>query len=443
MFFDTTYNDPNAWTLNQDPNHRISNDGMWNEGNVRLTWQATQRNKFGFSFAKEHMCTCPSAIRATTSPGFDNHWGWPHHLLTTEWTSPVTSRLLLEAGMFHQYHRWGWFPYAGTNPDVIGVLEQSQSINYSCVRRASPIAGSTICGIGRRARISPVRMRSRSASTTVTATSTRCMFLNGRQNLYYRFNNGLPNLITVYATPYHDGWNLDHDLGIYAQDRWTITRLTLTGGVRFDSFKSSFPEETYGPIQFAPARNFTLPRTPNSNWKDITPRMGAAYDLFGNGKTALKVSLNKYLIGSDGPAFTYGTQAPYNRVVHSTTRTWGDGNRNFVPDCDLTSAVANGECGALNDPNFGKANPSTTYDPTATTGWGNRPFDWEFATSVQHQVLPRVSVDVGYFRRWYGNFGVIDNLALGAADFDTYCITAPTDTRLPAGGANQSAGSTT
>jgi hypothetical protein len=62
MFFDTTYNDPNVWTLNQDAAHRVSNDGMWNEGNVRLTWQATQRNKFGFSFAKEHMCTCPSAI---------------------------------------------------------------------------------------------------------------------------------------------------------------------------------------------------------------------------------------------------------------------------------------------------------------------------------------------------------------------------------------------
>jgi hypothetical protein len=168
--------------------------------------------------------------------------------------------------------------------------------------------------------------------------------------------------------------------------------------------------------------------------------MGAAYDLFGNGRTALKVSVNKYLIGSDGPAFTYGTQAPYNRVVHSTTRTWADANRNFVPDCDLTSAPANGECGALNDPNFGKASPSTTYDPNAITGWGNRPFDWELATSVQHQVLPRVSVDVGYFRRWYGNFGVIDNLALTPGDFGAYCITAPADRRLPGGGANQICG---
>ena len=89
MFFDNTYNDPNIHTLNLDTSHRISNDGLWNEGNARVTWQANAKNKFGFSFAKEHMCTCPSAIRATTSPGFDNHWGWPHHMATAEWTSTL------------------------------------------------------------------------------------------------------------------------------------------------------------------------------------------------------------------------------------------------------------------------------------------------------------------------------------------------------------------
>jgi carboxypeptidase family protein len=440
MFFDSTYNDPNVWTLNQDANHRLSNDGMWNEGNVRLTWQANQKNKFGFSFAKEHMCTCPSAIRATTSPGFDNHWGWPHHMMTGEWTSPVTSRLLLEAGVFHQYHRWGWFPYEGTNPDVIGVLEQSSQVNYK-LRPA---------GFADRWQHD---LRYRAAASYITGAHAlkvgfnngrgdidALLFLNGRQNLYYRFNNGVPNLITLYATPYHDGWNLDHDLGIYAQDKWTIERLTINAGVRFDAFKSSFPAETYGPIQFAPTRNFTLPKTPNSDWKDVTPRVGAAYDLFGNGKTAVKVSLNKYLIGADGPAFTYGTQAPYNRVVHSTTRTWADANRNFLPDCDLTSALANGECGAMADPNFGKANPSTTYDPKAVTGWGNRSFNWELGASVQQQIFPRVSVEAGYFRRWYGNFAVIDNLAVSTSDFDSYCIPAPTDSRLPSGGGNQICG---
>ena len=93
---------------------------------------------------------------------------------------------------------------------------------------------------------------------------------------------------------------MDRELGIYAQDKWTVKRLTVNGGVRFDSYKSSFPAETYGPIQLAPTRNFTLPETPNADWKDVTPRVGAAYDVFGNGKTAVKASLNKYVVTADG-----------------------------------------------------------------------------------------------------------------------------------------------
>ena len=49
-------------------------------------------------------------------------------------------------------------------------------------------------------------------------------------------------------------------------------------------------------------------------------------------------------------------------------------------------------------------------------------------------------MDVGYFRRWYGNFGLNDNLALTAADFDPFCITAPSNSLLPGGGGNQICG---
>ena len=63
-------------------------------------------------------------------------------------------------------------------------------------------------------------------------------------------------------------------------------------------------------------------------------------------------------------------------------------------------------------------------------GWGKRPYNWEYSASVQHELMPRVSLEAGYYRRTFHNQTVTDNLDLTPADFDEFCITAPSDTRL-------------
>jgi len=105
-----------------------------------------------------------------------------------------------------------------------------------------------------------------------------------------------------------------------------------------------------------------------------------------------------------------------------------------VPDCELTNPLANDECGIMSNTAFGGTVPATTYNPKALVGWGVRPDSWEFSTSIQHELVPRVSVNVGYFRRWYSNFTVTDNLSAAPADYSPFSITAPSDARLPAGG---------
>jgi hypothetical protein len=167
---------------------------------------------------------------------------------------------------------------------------------------------------------------------------------------------------------------------------------------------------------------------------DITPRLGASYDLFGNGKTAVKASLGKYML----TLFTVGNPAA---VSTTTTRNWndlmypvGDPRRgNFNPDCDQLNPAANGECSAYLSP-FGTLSSIAQFNEDTRFGWGNRPYNWEFSTSVQHELAPRLGIDVGYFRRWFGNFQVTQLQGLTAADFDPYSVTAPLDAGLPGGG---------
>jgi hypothetical protein len=157
--------------------------------------------------------------------------------------------------------------------------------------------------------------------------------------------------------------------------------------------------------------------------------------VFGNGKTAVRASLGRYPAEPAGAGYYGNNFNPILLVQTSTSRSWNDGNGNFVPDCDLLNPVANGECvGAWSNPNFGKQVFNTRYDPAIMTGWNKRIQTWDLNIGVQQQLAPRVGVEISYLRRIYGNFRLVDNLAVGPQDFDAFTVTVPTDSRLPSSG---------
>ncbi len=183
-------------------------------------------------------------------------------------------------------------------------------------------------------------------------------------------------------------------------------------------------------------------------YNDITPRAGVAYDVFGNGKTSLKANVGKYLEAATNHN-TYSLSNPAARIAGSpvlgappqVTRPWTDVNGNYIPDCDLLnpnaqnlSASGGDICGVLSNLNFGRPVFTGSFDPEILEGWAVRPSDWQIGVSIQQEVLTGVAVEVGYFRRWLQTFTVVDNLAVTAADFDTFSVTAPSDPRLPGGG---------
>jgi hypothetical protein len=248
-----------------------------------------------------------------------------------------------------------------------------------------------------------------------------------------------PNRITMNTT-WDSKSTEDMDLGLYVQDRWSVSRATINLALRYDHFVTSSPEQTIGPDTFAPTRNITFPETDILNWSDITYRTGFAYDVRGNGKTAIKVALNKYLLGQTLNGLGQA-QNPVRALTTSTTRTRADNDHDFVVDCDLLTntaqSPANGHvdtCGTFGDSTFNSLVPGATYDPDLLTGWGHRQANWEFSTSVQHELMRGVGIDVGYFRRIWKNFQTTDNLLLDAADFTKYDVVVPSDSRLPDGG---------
>ena len=198
-------------------------------------------------------------------------------------------------------------------------------------------------------------------------------------------------------------------------------RATVNLGLRYDSFKGTAPAQTVtGKTPLTPNRaDIPLPETPLVHWHDITPRLGLTYDIAGNGKTAIKVSVNKYVEGQAVGSLV-GVNAggagphPVSSLVNTTSRTWLDTNLDFIPQCDLTSTAANGECAAVANPGFGSTNTNALAIRSATrcSAGASAATTGSSASASSARSCPRVSVDVGYFRRWYGNFRVTDNLAL-------------------------------
>ncbi|MGE0594302.1 MAG: carboxypeptidase regulatory-like domain-containing protein [Vicinamibacterales bacterium] len=443
IFLNANAFNPNEWLYVPDTGNPAVAKGTQNNNSIRVTWQATPRNKIAGTFKADKWCNCPSDINATRSFEAGRDRRFPNlkqeHL---EWTSPVTNRLLLEAVGMMLFERWGdMHQRASTGtlteaqeaivPQMISVTEQSNNLTYRARTNNNNTAVPSLTY--------------RAAASYVTGTHAFKFGMNNttghlRENQYtlnglsYRFNNGVPNQLTLRQN-FIAETRLDRDLGLYAQDRWTLDRLTVSLAARLDFFKTSFPEQTLGPDPYGPDRNITFPAADNINWKDFTYRSGVAWDVRGDGRTALKVSFNKYLLGQTLNGLGRDPN-PVLAMVTTANRPWNDANRNFVADCDLLNFNPNGECGVISNRNFGSAAPAATFDPDLISGWNNRQTNWELSTSVAHEVARGIGVDVGYFRRAWANFRVTDNLAVTAADFTEFSMTAPTDARLPGGGGN-------
>jgi len=425
---------------------------VWHQSAVsRLTTQVNQKNKVNvyadWQYTFFGNCFVPTYLTAISAcPEYKNI---PQYILQASWSSPLTNKILLEAGGtitpqdFHGYRRQG-----------VSTTQFAMSDSLAPVGMPTAWGASTGYGYNR-----SDQSNYRASASYVTGTHNikvgmtlmhawRYATTEVNNSVSLQLRNLQPFQITEFATPIQFHETLNYNMGLYGQDQWTIRRLTMNYGVRLDMLKAQVDAQDIAAGPFTPAHHFdAINNVPN--WKDIDPRIGVSYDLFGNGKTAIKGSIGRYVVGD---AYTIARAVnPVQSSVNQVTRTWAapvgvvySGTYNPFDDCDLTNPAANTkrpgavQCGAINNPAFGQVTARTTnYDPDVVQGWHVRPNNWEGQISIQREILPRISAYAGYTRRYYGNLFATRNLAVTNADYTPYCVNLPTDPRLPGSGTQQ------
>lgn len=409
----------------QDLTKQAVGGDTWTRGEtLNLTWQATQKNKITFyGHFNQRLVDCNNCS-ATTSPEAGIYFTHrPEYILQSTWNNPLTSRLLFEGGFTFYNERWlfGPQPYNinGQGPNaVISKNDSSLGVTYGANNVFTTAYNH--------------QFNMRAAANYVTGShafkfgmadmwGTRNYQYETNQSQAWTFNRGIPTTITEYARPLIDLEHLKGALALYGQDRWTIRRLTLNLGVRFDYHNAYVPEQNLAAIPFVAARHYDAIRDV-PNWTDLSPRIGATVDVFGSGRTVVRGNWGRYLASESTNMATLNNRV--NTSVNSATRQWTDTNGNFVPDCVLTNPALNGECGALNAP-LGSLNVAAAYSPEITSGFGVRPNDVEGAIGLQQQLLPRLAVDFQFTWHSFGNFVASSNTTRPPSAYDSFCVTAP------------------
>ena len=384
---------------------------------LRVTWQMTPRMRvtaYNDQIDKYRGHNMSAGQDPATAA---RNWYTPHYYTgAAKWTMTASDRMLFEAGYSTNVEI-----YTNHSVDPTIPKQRGTAAWYATPVKTDLDLGTTWFAAADTS-TGPERYVIQGSMTYVTGThNIKAGFQrtwgpfnhteDRNADLIQRYRSGVPDSVVAYNTPRWWQERLNSDIGLYIQDSWTLKRLTLNPGLRWEYLDGQNTETVSGGGRFVPERRIPIMKNV-PNWKDFAPRFGAVYDLFGNAKTALKATYSRY-----NGANTTGFAANYNALSSSSTAalTWRDLNGDDVaqgelgcvyltPGCEINISGNATTVGQL-PIGFGSLTSLRYPDPDFA-----RPYNVESSFSVQHELMSGVSVTGSWYHRVFHNLTVTDYL---------------------------------
>ncbi len=210
------------------------------------------------------------------------------------------------------------------------------------------------------------------------------------------FQRGVPFELVTYNIPVVPLNSVNYG-GAYLKDSWSVNRrLTLDIGVRFDHYNMFIPEQTRDAGPFAPAATFAAIQFPI--WNKVVPRLHAAYDVTGDGKTVVKGGWGRF----NEIRQAYSEPEPFNpNAIITTTYRWHDLNGDGRYEPGEVNLDPNG-------PDFLSNSGGTTYVVNPNE---QQPQLDEFSLSLDRELVTNLAVRVStVYARGFNNRRLLNTL---------------------------------
>jgi len=386
-------------------------DNTLKQGLGRVTWRANANHKLSYFYELTKKFRGHDGLAAGIDELAANRRPPVHYSnLQAKWTGTLTPRLLLETGFARNVTKFNVVYQAAVKEPAFTPAWFAKAARVDTILSTRHVAGAV--------EQYNIPIRNTLSSSLAFITGSHAFkwgyqwgfgFYDQRRetnaDLIQVYRAGVPSSVMVQNTPLLSRPVMKADLGIYGQDSWTLRRMTLNYGLRWEYFNAYIRAQDAGVGRFVPARHFDEVHVPS--YKDLSPRFGVSYDLFGDGRTAVKGSVSKYV-----SQFATDNVNAYNPMFLAVdSRTWNDLNGDDI--------AQDNEIGPSNNNSFG-IRQSRNPDPNL-----QREYSVEYSGAFQHQLARGISASVAYYRRGFHRLQQQDNLLQGPGDYTPITIASP------------------